>query len=1354
MTATQTDASHNPWPKRLLFGLLGLLILIALVVAIGWLWLSGSGGRAFVEERVEDMEVAGQRIAIDGLDGSVLDSFHIDRIELTGRNGVWLIARDVTVDWSPTALLSKTLDVDTVRIGDLDLLQRPILEPSGDGGESPIATYDVDGIDLPDVAIAEAVIGSAVQLAASGTLRHGPDGGDGVFSARSEQGDAVEADLAWSPMLVLSGEADIDGAPGGLLAGLLRLEPDQSVTADVSTRDDTTQVRAQIDGADFADLSILRGQSQVSVDGTVYPSRLPLLGRVSPMLGGQTEVEAVLPLDQGARAELTLRAPLATLRATGERRDGIIVLDEVALEATNPLQSFELNDISLGTIIARGRATIGEGYSFDGTVEGRNIYYQDYTVDRLQGPAKFVFEDNVLSFDTSLTGTASGTMARANGARLVAVGRLNLETRTVSLSRSNIVLPGLSFRGQGRVGYGERPTASFSGQYEVDTTVFRDGPGATLAGQATVRTAPDGPTIELTGRATDIVGLASAVEPIVENGVDYTASVRVEEGEIVVPRFTASNDRLDAAGSARWANGNIQSEIDYAVDRYDFAATALTGIEGTATVTGPPSLIAFRTELTADTLDAGALATTAAAITATGTYADGVTTADGTLTAVSEQGRIDTSGTVVLNRGEWSVTDLRGDLGKLSATGTLSGIGGDIAALRGDLVVSGRSPLVPAENVEARILLGDAQVDVDATLTGVNTWRLRDGTVDILAKGPRDNVTYTVDAEGMTDVRDLDRPLTLSAAGVADLGEPGLSTEATFDLSLGTQSMAGTVQAARDMSGWGGSLDADGLGGRLALALVPGADAMFAFDVKSVDVAELAMLAARPATAGTVSGAGEFTLRPDRIEGVANIAMNDLANPSSDAEPVSVVADLRLRNEYLIATLKATEGGLNGAALIEGPVDTFARAPFMQYPPAQPLQGRANIRGEVGPLLELFLPPRTDVSGRIETVASFTVPNRPDAMNGRFSLTNGRFEQGALGLRLQDIAMTAELSGETIVVPSVSANGVDGGSLRGSGRMGLGEGTGSVQIKAEKLRVIDRREVRAEVSGDLSVSRTTELFRLAGDLRVTDADLNIANLPKPGLPTLAVDFGDPDMEDEPSTFASSVTQLDLRVVSDGRINVRGRGLNASMSLDAAVQGAFDDPEVTGEMSIARGRFDFLGKRFVFRDSSVQIKDVILDSVLNFEAVRDTPDLTAVVQVTGTVERPEIALTSEPNLPEDEVLSRILFGRSPTQLSALETARLAAALAQLSGGSGFDLFGSLENAVGLDTLDVGQNDAGQTQLTTGKYLSDDVYLEVRTAAEGSAGIAVEWQVRDNVALEAETIPNESQRLSVQWRKDFD
>ena len=119
-----------------------------------------------------------------------------------------------------------------------------------------------------------------------------------------------------------------------------------------------------------------------------------------------------------------------------------------------------------------------------------------------------------------------------------------------------------------------------------------------------------------------------------------------------------------------------------------------------------------------------------------------------------------------------------------------------------------------------------------------------------------------------------------------------------------------------------------------------------------------------------------------------------------------------------------------------------------------------------------------------------------------------------------------------------------------------------------------------------------------------------------------------------------------------------------------------------------------------------------------------------------------------------MLSRVLFGRSPSQLTGLEAARLAAALATFGGGGGFDLIGGIEQIAGLDTLDVSQNSSGQFMVTTGRYISDNVYLEVSSSASGSPGLSVEWEPRDNIAVGAETVPGQGQNFSIQWKRDFD
>ena len=71
---------------------------------------------------------------------------------------------------------------------------------------------------------------------------------------------------------------------------------------------------------------------------------------------------------------------------------------------------------------------------------------------------------------------------------------------------------------------------------------------------------------------------------------------------------------------------------------------------------------------------------------------------------------------------------------------------------------------------------------------------------------------------------------------------------------------------------------------------------------------------------------------------------------------------------------------------------------------------------------------------------------------------------------------------------------------------------------------------------------------------------------------------------------------------------------------------------------------------------------------------------------GTGLKPEITFASVPALPQDELLSRILFGTSITNLSAPEALQLASAVAALQSGSGsLDPINALRRAVGLDRL---------------------------------------------------------------------
>jgi translocation and assembly module TamB len=163
------------------------------------------------------------------------------------------------------------------------------------------------------------------------------------------------------------------------------------------------------------------------------------------------------------------------------------------------------------------------------------------------------------------------------------------------------------------------------------------------------------------------------------------------------------------------------------------------------------------------------------------------------------------------------------------------------------------------------------------------------------------------------------------------------------------------------------------------------------------------------------------------------------------------------------------------------------------------------------------------------------------------------------------------------------------------------------------------------------------------------------------------------------------------------------------------------------LSLAGQTLDFTSGRVTFDGSSLRER---IDPALDFVAQTTAAGTSATLTVSGHASLPKITLTSAPPLPQDEVLSRLLFGQNTSQLSPWQIAQLGQALASLGGMGGLsDPLSRVRKSLGLDRLAVTTAGASgtQTAVEAGRYVARNIYVGAKQGVSGSGGTQAIVQV---------------------------
>ena len=1286
------------------------LWIVAAVIALPVLVVTGVlifantvAGQRLIEQKAGSL--TGGMVEIAGFSGRFPDDVHIGHLEVRDRDGAWVTADNLALDWSPTALLGLTARINSISADALTVARLPLpsTAPTSSSGapfKLPISV-DVRRLAVARFSLGAKVAGVAAALKIDGvsSVPYSWAGTATIDATRLDSPGAYHVQASLTPQAI---DADITAhePQGGLIASLAKLPALGPLVAKIAIAGPQTAERAQI--------AVTAGLLHLNVAGTVdIPGQAAALDvdAGAPAMRPRADIAwQSIAVTGHVKGKFTAPDATAAITVTGLEAAGA-TLDKIRADVVGTRGKVDLHAVLTGTHLPGAQKDLFASVPIDVT--------GDVDLQAPRRPAQFHVAHPLLSLtgDAQTAGdlAANVTLAVPDVAPLAATSGQDLHGSfgTTAHVTQHGGVSDVTDDGQADLTGGQAPAPALLGLTKF-TAVAR-----VQGGDVTVK------TVTLNGRALHL-DLAGALHG---NGLSFDWNIGLPDLAALSPQ----------GRGALTAKGHVGGTID-AIS----ATAAVTGEAGSGEFPKAPVNITLRADnvpkapdadLRAELHYAGAPATVLAQLH---------TAADGTLHTV-------------LQRADWKSVAAKADVSLRKGADVPVGhfnlsIGqlGDFSALaHTELAGSLKAALVSAPDA--------ATVDVQA----------RD-----LANGPRRIASLTLTGRAAGDLKDPDLTAALNLDGINAQGATGqarvtlrgkqaaLNIGATAQL----QNLRGAnadVSLAALLNGKSRQVTLHNVTGNWqSLALRQQGAALIDFGEKiAVDHLHLTLNQAALSVAGRVSPTLDLTaslhnLTPDMVKPFApTLAASGTA--SADAHLTGTIAaprgrvhlaasGLRMRNgpgASLPPTTLSAEADLHGtSAHIDLRVNAGKRLTLAVVGTA-PLQPTGPLALQtIGQLDLALLAPILEAGGRrVNGEASLNIaaggtPQAP-SVTGSITLANGEFQDFVQGVQLSKIAARIDANGDTLTITRFHATAGQG-DIQIAGTVGaFAPGLPvDLHVMAHQARPLASDLLTATLDADITVKgQAAGEMDAVGKVLLHKVEINIPDGLPPSVATLNVrraGYKPPPAQAAPPPPA--FVRLNITVDAPCCIFVRGKGLDAEMGGKLTVAGTSLAPNIEGGFQLRRGDFSLAGTTLTFTKGDVSFNGASsvgkIDPTLDFEADNQSSTVTAMLKVTGYADAPKITLSSIPDLPQDEVLSQLLFGQSMKQLTPFQIAEIGAALAELSGvtGSGGPL-GSIRKGLGLDRLSVGGGSNGSgPSVEAGRYVAKGVYVGAKQSTGGAGG----------------------------------
>jgi translocation and assembly module TamB len=427
------------------------------------------------------------------------------------------------------------------------------------------------------------------------------------------------------------------------------------------------------------------------------------------------------------------------------------------------------------------------------------------------------------------------------------------------------------------------------------------------------------------------------------------------------------------------------------------------------------------------------------------------------------------------------------------------------------------------------------------------------------------------------------------------------------------------------------------------------------------------------------------------------------------------------------------------------------------------LRGQLRYAGPADALWRLAAIDALDLTGPVGIAADVSGSLDAPVLRGAVASHALRAQSAISGSDIQNIELAGSFNASHLSLARFAGTTPNGGHVGGSGSIDFSDVSSArpkvdLRIGATNAELINRPEMAATITGPMRIVSDGHAGTIAGRLRIDRARWVLGHASATqSLPTIKVTERNIPTDIAPPAPRGPPWKLLIDAVGANRIDVHGMGLESEWQTDLHVRGDTTSPQIFGSADVVRGTYDFAGKRFDLTRGRIRFNgETPIDPQLDIVATGDANDISATITIGGSSQRPTITFASTPTLPEDELLSRILFGSSISQISAPEAVQLASALAALRGGGGLDPINKLRGAIGLDRLRVLSADPTinrGTALAVGKYLGRKFYVELVSDGHGYNATSIEFRLTRWLSLLGTVSTLYDESISLKFTRDY-